>query len=113
MYNNVLKGLVIETHITVKWGYMLLRDQPLWKRDNLHAFRERMCQIRFVVSFCAGIVGYIVVGSCLLPDRLTAQRYLHVLETVLPGMLEDVPSSVRQRLYGFSTMELQRSMGKV
>jgi hypothetical protein len=41
----------------------------------------------------------IVVGAILLPDRLTAQRYLDFLETVVPGLLEDVPLVVRQRLW--------------
>jgi hypothetical protein len=39
------------------------------------------------------------VGPYLLPDRLTAQRSRDFLETVLPGLLEDVPLAVRQRLW--------------
>jgi hypothetical protein len=39
------------------------------------------------------------VGPYLLPDRLTAQRYRDFLETVLPGLLEDVPLAVRQSLW--------------
>jgi hypothetical protein len=38
------------------------------------------------------------VGPYLPPDRLTAQLYRGFLETVLPGLLEDVPLAVRQRL---------------
>jgi hypothetical protein len=30
-----------------------------------------------------------------LPDRLTARRYRDFLETVLPGLPEDVPLAVR------------------
>jgi hypothetical protein len=41
----------------------------------------------------------IVVGRCLLADRLTAQRYLDFLATLLPWLLEDVPLSVKQRLW--------------
>lgn len=65
------------------------------------------------MSFCPGVVRDIIVGSCLLRDRLTAQSYRHFLEAILPGLLEDVPSAVRQRVCGFSMMELQRGMGKV
>jgi hypothetical protein len=43
--------------------------------------------VRFSVSVWAGIVGDIVVGPYLLPDRLTAQQYRNFLETVLPGLL--------------------------
>jgi hypothetical protein len=37
------------------------------------------------------------MGPYLLPDRLTAQLYHDFLETVTPGLLEDVPLAVRQR----------------
>jgi hypothetical protein len=49
----------------------------------------------------------IAVGPYLLPERLTAQRYRDILETVLPGLLEDVPLSVRQGLW------FQRAVGKM
>jgi hypothetical protein len=39
------------------------------------------------------------VGPYLLPDRLTTQRYRDFLETVVPGLLEDVPLAVTQRLW--------------
>jgi hypothetical protein len=68
-------------------------------RDNHHAIRERGYQARFSVSVWADIVGDIVVGPYLLPDRLIAQRYRDFLETVLPGLLENVPLAVRQRLW--------------
>jgi hypothetical protein len=71
----------------------------LWARSNPHAIRERKYQIRFSVSVWAGIIGDIVVGPYLLSDLLTAQRYRDFLETVLPGLLEDVPLAVRQRLW--------------
>jgi hypothetical protein len=55
--------------------------------------------IRFSVSVWAGIVWDTAVGPCLLCDRLTAQRYHDFLETLLPGLLEDVPLAVRQILW--------------
>jgi hypothetical protein len=80
-------------------GVFNVHNSQLWARDNPHAMRERGYQVRFSVSIWAGIVGDIVVGPYLLPDRLTAQRYRDFLETVLPGLLEDVPLAVRQRLW--------------
>jgi hypothetical protein len=80
-------------------GVFNVHNSHLWKRDNPHAIRERGYQVRFSVSVWAGIVGVTVVGPYLLPDRLTAQRYHGFLETVLPGLLEDVPLAVRQRLW--------------
>jgi hypothetical protein len=75
-----------------------VHNSRLWARDNPHTIRERGYQVRFSVSVLAGIVGDIVVGPYLLPDTLT-QRYRDFLETVLPGLLEDVPLAVRQSLW--------------
>jgi hypothetical protein len=47
----------------------------------------------------AGIVGDTVVGPYLLPNKLTAQQYREFIETVLPGLLEDEPLTVRNRLW--------------
>jgi hypothetical protein len=80
-------------------GVFNVHNSHLWARDNPHAIRERGCQVCFRVSVWAGIVGDIVVGPYLLPGRLTAQRYRDFLKTVLPGLLEDVPLTVRQRLW--------------
>jgi hypothetical protein len=55
--------------------------------------------VRFSVSAWAGAVGDTDVEPYLLPDRLSAQRYRELLETVLSGLLEDVPPAVRQRLW--------------
>jgi hypothetical protein len=80
-------------------GVFNVLNSHLWARDNPHAIRERGYQVRFIVSVWAGIVGDIVVGPYLLPDKLTAQQYRDFLETVLPGLLQDVPLAVRQRLW--------------
>jgi hypothetical protein len=47
----------------------------------------------------------------MLPDKTTAQR-CDFLETVLPGLLEDVPQAVRQKLW-FQHDKLQRTMGNM
>jgi hypothetical protein len=39
------------------------------------------------------------MGPNLLPDTRTTQPYRDFLETVLPGLLEDVSLAVRQRLW--------------
>jgi hypothetical protein len=49
-------------------------------------------------SVWTGIVGDIVVGPDLPSDRLKAQRYRDYLETVVPGMFEEMPLAVKQSL---------------
>jgi hypothetical protein len=80
----------------------------LWARDNPHAIRERGYQFRFSVSVWAGIVGDIVMGPYLLPDRLTAQRYRDFLGAGLKMCL-----LLCGRSCGFSTTEIQRTVGKM
>jgi hypothetical protein len=55
-----------------------------------HANRERGYQVCISVSARTGIVGAIVVGPCLLPDRLTVQRCRAFLESVLLHLLQVV-----------------------
>ena len=81
-------------------------------RDNPHANHERGYQISFSMMLRAVINGDICVASYMLPDRLTAQAYRELLETVLPGMLEGV--FLTARLYcRFSTTELQQAVGNI
>jgi hypothetical protein len=80
-------------------GVFNVHNSYLWAQDNLHAVCEHRYQVHFSISVWAGIFGDIVMGPNLLPDRLTAQRYCDFLETVLPGLLENVPLAVRQRLW--------------
>jgi hypothetical protein len=62
-------------------------------------FRERGHEVRLSASFRAGIVGDIEGGPYPLPGRLTAGRYRDFPETVLLGLLVDVPLAVGQRLW--------------
>jgi hypothetical protein len=71
----------------------------LWARNNPRDIHQRGYRVRFGFSFWAGIVRDIVVGSHLLLDRLTVQQCRGFMETILPGLLEDVHLAVRQRLW--------------
>jgi hypothetical protein len=75
-------------------GVFNVHNSHLWARDNPHAIRKCGYQVCFSVSVSTGIVGDIVMGPYLLPDRLTVQ-YHDYLKTLLSGLLEDVPLAVR------------------
>jgi hypothetical protein len=74
-------------------------SQHLWVWDNSYAISKRVYQVPFSVSVWARIVLDIVMGPCLLPDRLTAQQYRNLLETALMGLHEEVSLAVRQSLW--------------
>jgi hypothetical protein len=71
-------------------GVLNVHNSHLLARDNPHATRECSYQVRF--SVWVSIVGDIIVGSYLLPGRLTVQWFRDFLETVLPGLFDDVSS---------------------
>jgi hypothetical protein len=56
-------------------------------------------QIRIFVNIWAEIIGNIVLGPYLSPNRLSTGRYCDFLEIILPGVLIDVPPAVRHMLW--------------
>lgn len=81
-----------ETKRALHEGEDEVHNSHQWAWDSLRA-------IHCNVSVWDGLVVYIVAGPFLLPDRLTAQQYRGFLETVLTGLLQDVPLAVRQILW--------------
>jgi hypothetical protein len=70
-----------------------------WARDKPHTICEHGYLVRLRVSVSIGIVGDTVVGPDLPSDRLNAQRYRNYLETVAPGMLQELLLAVKQILW--------------
>jgi hypothetical protein len=77
-------------------GVFNIHNSHLWAWYNPHAICEHhVCVCVCVcVSVWAGIIGDIVVGPNVLPERLIAKQYHNFLETVLPELL-----AVRQRWF--------------
>jgi hypothetical protein len=46
-----------------------------------------------------GIIGDVLVGSHVLPQRLTGNSYRHFLENDLPTLLEDLPLVIRAHMW--------------
>jgi hypothetical protein len=69
-----------------------------WAQDNRHAVCEHGCLVCFIASVWTGIIGNIVTGPYLPPDRLNTQQCYDFLRTILLGLFEDMPQPVRQRL---------------
>jgi hypothetical protein len=88
-----------------------VHNSHLWACDNPHAVHKGGYQVHLSIVW-AGIRG-IAVAPCLLHYRLTAEQFRELLETVLPGLLEDVPLTVRQRLWFRQDGELQHAQGKL
>jgi hypothetical protein len=68
-------------------GVFNVYKSRLWVRDNPHLIREREYGVHFNVSVWAEIFEDIVLGPCLLPDRLTIKRCHDFVKTVILGLL--------------------------
>jgi hypothetical protein len=77
----------------------IIYDSILWAQDNSYAFQECGYRILFSVNIEAVNSGGIVVGSYLLPGRLTAQKYHNFVNSSLLGLIKDVSLAVWQSLW--------------
>ena len=67
---------------------------------STHAIDECVTCVSFGINAGTGIIGAIVVGSYLLPDKLTVPQYRSFPEIVLqPDLLEDSNVAVRRSLW--------------
>lgn len=72
-------------------GVLKGHKSHLCPRDSsTHAVRERGSEVSFSLRVWAGVVRDTVLALCLLPHRVTAQRYRDLL-----GLLQRVPLAVR------------------
>lgn len=80
-------------------GRLNFHNAHTWTDENPHAIRQSNFQQRFSLNLWAGIVNNTLIGPFELPARLNGESYLHFLQEVLPGLLEDVPLVVRQNMW--------------
>lgn len=69
-----------------------------WQQNNPHAKRPASFQTRFSVNVWCGIIGNILIGPTILPNRLNSDNYLHFLITNDPIVMDEVPVNVRDRV---------------
>ncbi|KAJ8950562.1 hypothetical protein NQ318_015695 [Aromia moschata] len=74
-------------------------DTHVWCDENPHAYRNFRDQRNFSVNVWCGIVGDVLIGPHILPDRLTGNGYLNFLQHVLPNLLEEVPLGILRQMW--------------
>lgn len=80
---------------------VLLNKQNMryWAEENPHWVVERTMQSTFRFNVWAGVVDDTIIGPHFFDGNLDESTYCNFLETILPEMLENVPSDVRQRMW--------------
>lgn len=80
-------------------GSVNFHNLHMWSDDNPHAIRQSHFQQRFSLNLWVGIVNNHLIGPYELPARLNGNSYLHFLQDILPGLLEDIPLNVRANMW--------------
>jgi hypothetical protein len=71
----------------------------VWAEENPHAVVQSRHQQQFSINVWAGIIGDVLVGPRVLPQRLTGNSFRHFLENNLPTLLEDLPFAIRAHMW--------------
>ncbi|KAJ8936816.1 hypothetical protein NQ318_015283 [Aromia moschata] len=82
-----------------KRGVFNMHNTHVWCDGYPHAYRNFRDQRNFSVNVWCGIVGDVLIGPHILPDRLTGNGYLNFLQQVLPNLLEEVPLGILRQMW--------------
>lgn len=80
-------------------GYTNLHNIHSWQLENPHETREDRSQYQFKINLWTGIFNGQIIGPVELPAILNGANYLEMLQNDLPGLLEDAPLALRQRMW--------------
>lgn len=69
-----------------------LPQQPCVTENHAHAIVQDLNQYQILFTIGTGILGDHLIGSCVLPQKLSVEAYLNFFEHVLPFILECIPS---------------------
>lgn len=80
-------------------GITNIHNDHIYSDDNPYAIKEKHFQREFKVNIWIGLINETLVGPFNLPERLDGNTYTAFLREHLPGLLEDVPLIVRNRMW--------------
>lgn len=86
-------------HVVFLRGVFNSCNSRVWGEANTHAAFVHCHQKCFSVSVLTTIVRVSLIGSYVLPLRLSAQIYWVFLEEMLPELLEDIPLALRRNTW--------------
>lgn len=80
-------------------GVLNLHNMHVWAHENPRCTRAHASQRRFSINVWAGIIGDMLIGPYLLPERLDGNTYHTFLERVLPDLMVNVPAATRRNMW--------------
>jgi hypothetical protein len=79
-------------------GIINFHNNHVWAKENPHAVVQSRHQQQLSINVWEGIIGDVLVGPHVLPQRLKGNIYRHFLENDLPTLLEDLPLAIRAHM---------------
>lgn len=70
-----------------------------WSAENPKWMRETNFQTLWGVNVWCGLFNGRLIGPYLYEGTLTGVRYLHILQNILPALLEDIPLNERETMW--------------
>jgi hypothetical protein len=80
-------------------GIINFHNNHVWAEENPHAVVQSRHQQQFSINVWAGIIGDVLVGPHVLPQRLTGNSYRHFLENDLRTLSEDLPLAISAHMW--------------
>ncbi|XP_066141312.1 uncharacterized protein [Euwallacea fornicatus] len=80
-------------------GITNVHNEHVYSNENPHALKVVHHQHTFKVNVWTGIIGNIILGPVVMPNRLNGQSYLHFLHETLPDLLENIPLLIRDGMW--------------
>lgn len=80
-------------------GVTNVHNEHNYAQENPHVVKIKHFQHEFSINVWMGIVNNHLVGPFRLPHRLNGNSYLEFLQEQLPGLLEDIPLVLRQKMW--------------
>ena len=80
-------------------GVNNLRNVHTWSHDNPHETSVSNFQRRFSVNVWCGVLGNKLIGPFVFDNNLTRNTYEAFLRNELPGLLEEIPLTIRSQMY--------------
>lgn len=93
------KNLWTDEATFTRSGIVNYHNLHVWAQENPHVIRAHDFQHEFHVNVWSGLIGNVLCGPHILPDRLNAPLFYDFLNNNFNNLLEEVPLNIRPQMW--------------
>lgn len=86
-----------ESSFTTKRGCNS-QNNRYWSTNNPHMIHEIKCQGYRSVNVWCGVIDRLILGPLFIDQKLTGERYFHLLQNEISGQIDDLPLNISTRM---------------